>query len=423
MPYFQGTFMGQPRTVWVESKTGVITDRTAPPAPPPPPPPPPPSGDQHSTAYNDAMAILNAPRATGSEIVSAGQNWWNNAAKWLSGQQNAIGERLSNWTPLQRIVINPVSNVVSKLPINPATRGVITNTRRYAQDVVWDLTLGGALAGVKSVVTGQQPKLIDVLPGATQLATNKEYAKGYQNVQDTAAGKWFADAYLLALNTAQTAGLGAYLKGATTADQVANAYVRTGIPTTIARVIAQKAVKFATKPSNVVKGASILGAWHYGQQMLGAGQKTAAETARYNDLTQQMLNEQLRENALADQGRNAPVSSPPPPNVTVNNVTNTPAAEKNQDGGPSTKEVFDYVNQALSNQNDSNNALWAGLFGVLAGKSGGGSVAVVNQYAPDQGKADTSGQFGGGSGRPGQSVTAAKQPIRKKKRHAQSVRK
>jgi hypothetical protein len=224
--------------------------------PPPPPPPPPPEPPVEPTSSPSGVVSTYAPK-TIEAVTSVVKDVHDQAAGFedtAKGIWNNVSQYLKNWTPIQKVVnetnsggavstvgrflfqpgqnfINLGTSLSNQGSARPAQdyqgRWYVRNTpgmklenalgkglqligktesqtSQVVKDVVMDATIGGAYQGLKATITGQQPKLVDVLPGASAFASfNPKMAEGYNAAQNTNAGKLFANSYLVALNAAQ----------------------------------------------------------------------------------------------------------------------------------------------------------------------------------------------------------------------------
>jgi hypothetical protein len=332
-----------------------------------------------------------------TKVQSFGPNLWN----WLENNFNAGKEKLGNWTPAQRIY-NSLGGVGSNYdlkfrnaPYYPGTHAKDLTPKydpfTHVKDIVWDLTLGGALQQTKANLTGTQPELVNVLPGATALARIPSYEKGYEIVQSTPGGRATADIWLTALGIGQTAGAGKALLNA-------NRSVGTGVyvrgKEQMTRPVGMPQVKQAVKLGGVIGGSLMA------RNMLAASREQAKATRE--SVPKVTVNVPPMPTSVIQY---TPPSTPTTPGNVNNYYTTEP--EKNN-------AMLDLIKGQLDQQQASSDALWAGLFGVLAGmgQGGGGSGGQVIQYMPPKG--DSSGVFGGGSGAPSAASRVSQQNRKRK---------
>jgi hypothetical protein len=411
--------------------------------------------------YSDLDATPQLPSVTSvvpPDIVSNATSWLSNikddargvinqAESLTHGAMGAIGQYVSNLTPVQRIAtelgaknINlgsaiynvPLTNSIGSSLISlgkamPAGKiaTVVKSTGKdlqqvvpYAADVINDVTLGGVWQGLKSNV-GIQPRAVDVLPGASILAKNsKSVADSYKAFDNTTVGKVFDNAYITALNAAQ-------------AGVVGGAFVNAVKPLTAAESAAQDA-GYATRPlawgqgilnPSTVKQALLVATGGTGVALAkGANRASnrAADAAEsYNDLTQQLVdqgNQNLSNAKAAGNSNNGSNNNSPPQNITNYNTTNNNNNTKNSSNGgasqtPTSQDtsgsssITDVIKSGIASIKGAGDAATAGI--TNAGQMwdtilGSGLDAAILSMGVGNNRSSSGGSSnpGGGSSRP-----------------------
>lgn len=399
--------------------------------------------DQAAIAFDSAKlkaqsAIDNYAPAAVKPIVQGVSNFFNN-----------LGDKVSSWTPIQRVgseissalqwskASNEASlNAVKKSINKPTTIGswtvpsyldpgkdimkglfgmsqVVPDVQNIGKDIVVDATVGPIANAAWSLAhPGESVPLQNVLPGAT--AINKLYGssadKSYAIANASQVGKTASDWYGTALGLA-SAGVGA------------EGVVKAVLPGSGSAFAWGKSILNAGNVGKALAVATGSTAVHLAKTANTASQKAANEAQRYNDLTQKMLDEQYRENNLNDVARNASPANPetiiPTPATTtpvVNNnyyTTNTPPDTSNSGdndfwnniktqyesltgdtSGTATKsQMWDTIQKGMYTKTATDfTRIVAGLFNNNQGGSGNAPPATSSRAE----------EYGGGSGRPTQ---------------------
>jgi hypothetical protein len=361
-----------------------------------------------SRSYTPREAIPAVVNALGLEHRA--QNSVNNGTNWVQQQAQNVKTQIDNSSKWATDLWNTAYNrsagsaVLSKVGQGTSAAdkliwtagGLIPRGKEFKDDVivksikdfgnVWsdvasDSTVGVPYRTIQRVAEGKPLSLQDVLPGASALAKiNPGYASGYKAMDQTTSGQVMSNVFQFGQELATGAGVGKLVFG-------------TAIPGIV------NAAKTPLGMNVIRAGANIIG----GQAVARAIGNIPAPT------TTIIQQERKYEPKPAPLPTPEPAPAPVPPPVPEPKPSPAPPPDRpppppNDGDGSGNKEVWAAIN-ALAN----------------AGRVVTGGTTVVNQLPGTVGKADSSGQFGGGSGRGGARINAAmKQQSKKKKKGVSS---
>jgi hypothetical protein len=388
----------------------------------------------------------NLPTINGLDIQ--GKGWMQNIMRTVVTAINQGSDYLGNLTPVQKLwnaaggsrfvssaskfakpgylASNTIENVLHHFGQDKGNRVMdfqnmvigksASDFTKVVKDIAVDATIGGAYQGLKSL-TGAQVRLSDVLPGATALSQILPGAKQtYDYVDKTKAGKLAADAYLIALNSAQAGVAGRALFN-TFKPITATEKALAGLPDTVSRPLAYGGK--IVNAGNIGKAAAVLTgstAVHLTKEGIKATREAAQKGA---DATNAQTAEYQREFGINQKnagGSNGDTTQQPDVYnyYTTNNTTTpdtTPSAGTDSGDGQG-DTTPNWTPQDVQNFINNNNSAWqtamAGIIGAVAGRSsGGGSSSPTVPRGLDQ--------YGGGSGAPLQRGVKAKVAHKRKK--------
>jgi hypothetical protein len=274
--------------------------------------------------------------------------------------------------------------------------GTVGKSERQAvqvgRDIAYDVAFGDAYQLLKSNLTGEQMKLVNVLPGGSAWASfNPTMAGGYDKAQNTSSGKLFANLYTGAL-VGTEAALGA---GVVSHVLQGTGPLRWGGP-------------MVNGPNLMKLGAGVLG--------LSAVTRGIKATNRGTDATKLQTKEYQREYALShtkSQGGNLPddtsiVTTPTPPVAAGANVTNyyntdnRSSTTNNTTTGPEPAPTTQPDSFSDFLNTDQGKGMWDAIIAGQYAKGASSVVQYIGSTLGGDGGGATQGEeaYGGGSGGP-----------------------